>query len=260
LFSPTPKQPKDKKKTMSNDPNGNRWASSEKNFGKALMKKSGWTEGTGLGKEQDGVVSHVKVTRKDDVMGLGYQAGVQETWTTQSVGFADVLTRIKASTTVVINGSDSDGETSVGSPASPSSSSMSPTTTSESKTIGVSRHYKMYAKRNALKTELLRGADSAEGEAKRREILGSAASSSAKHHRDDAGGEHDGSHGRSHKHQRSESVVSTLKSPLLSRLMMRNAQEEPKPSSDDVSPEERITITKPHPRPPKCTDTPFLAS
>ncbi|KPI86117.1 hypothetical protein ABL78_4809 [Leptomonas seymouri] len=240
-----------KHQAMNSDPNGNRWSSSEKNFGRALMKKSGWTEGTGLGKEQDGVVSHVKVSRKDDVMGLGYQAGVHDTWTTQSVGFADVLTRIKASAAVVVSGSDKEDseDESVGSPAS-----SSPTSTGEPRKIGVSRHYKMYAKRNALKTELLRGADSADGEAKRLEILGSAAS---KHRRgnDDDGG--DGAH--KHKHSRTESDASTLKSPLLSRLMMRNLQEEPKPSTDEMSPEERISITKPHPRPPKCTDTPFLA-
>lgn len=246
---------------MNNDPNGNRWSSSEKNFGKALMKKSGWTEGSGLGKEQDGIVSHVKVTRKDDVMGLGYQAGVQDTWTTQSVGFADVLMRIKASTAVVVSDSDSEGGSddgeSAGSPVSPISSS--PTSNGETKRIGVSRHYKMYAKRNALKTELLRGADSAEGEAKRREILGGAAT---KRHRgdddDDDGGDIHGSHKRE-RHSRVEPAASTLKSPLLSRLMVRTVQEEPKPSTEDVSPEERISITKPHPRPPKCTDTPFLA-
>lgn len=235
---------------MSTDPNGNRWSSSEKNFGKTLMKKSGWTEGSGLGKDQDGVVSHVKVTRKDDVMGLGYQAGVHDTWTTQSVGFADVLTRIKASTAAIVSDSDkedgSDDE-SVGSPTS-----SSPTTNGEAKKIGVSRHYKMYAKRNALKTELLRGGDSADGEAKRMEILGSAAT---KRRHEDGGSDSE----RAHKHARAEAVASTLKSPLLSRLMARNAQEEPKPSADDVAPEERIAITKPHPRPPKCTDTPFLA-
>lgn len=251
---------------MSTDPNGNRWSTSEKNFGKALLKKSGWTEGSGLGKEQDGVVSHVKVSRKDDTMGLGYQAGVQDTWTTQSVGFADVLTRIKVSTAAAIVDSDDDGEQS-DSEASPSSS---PTTNGEgTKKIGMSRHYKMYAKRNALKTELIHGGDSAETEAKRLEILGSAAS---KRRRDDDDGDdgNDGGEGNgvsggssSRKLHRSgaaaPSMASTLKSPLLSRLMSRSTKEEPKPTADDMTPEERVAITKPHPRPPKCTDTPFLA-
>ncbi|CAJ1017135.1 putative G-patch domain containing protein [Leishmania utingensis] len=230
---------------MSTDPNGNRWSNAEKNFGKALLKRSGWTEGTGLGKGQDGAVSHVKVSRKDDVMGLGYHAGVQDTWTTQSLGFADVLTRIKVSTTVAISDSDDDGE------VSPSSL---PTTSGEAKKIGMSRHYTMYAKRNALKMELIHGGDSAEMEAKRFEILGSAAT---KCRRDADNNDVTGAPDQ--KRSRCTSSASTLKSPLLLRLMVRCTTDEPKPTADDMTPEERILITKPHPRPPKCTDTPFLA-
>ncbi|AYU76136.1 GNO1 [Leishmania donovani] len=230
---------------MSTDPNGTRWSNSEKNFGKALLKKSGWTEGAGLGRGQDGVVDHIKVTRKDGVMGLGYQAGVQETWTTQSLGFADVLTRIKASTTAAISDSDDDGE---------ASRSSSPTTNGEAKKIGMSRHYKMYARRNALKTELIHGGDSAETEAKRLEILGSAA---MKRRRDaDSDDDNDGA-GRNCS--QSTSSASTLKSPLLLRLMARSSKDEPKPTAGDMTPAQLITVTKPHPRPPKCTDTPFLA-
>ncbi|GET85964.1 hypothetical protein, conserved [Leishmania tarentolae] len=230
---------------MTADPNGNRWSNSEKNFGKALLKKSGWAEGTGLGKEQDGVVNHIKVTRKDGVMGLGYQAGVQETWTTQSLGFADVLTRIKTSTTTAISDSDNDGET------SPSSS---PTTNGEAKKIGMSRHYKMYARRNALKTELVHGGDSADTEAKRLEILGSAATK----RRRNTDSDDDNAAARARCGEDTASV-STLKSPLLCRLMTRSTKDEPKPTAADMTSEKLITITKPDPRPPKCTDTPFLA-
>ncbi|KAK7201433.1 G-patch domain/DExH-box splicing factor binding site [Novymonas esmeraldas] len=231
---------------MATDPNGNRWSTSANNFGKALLKKSGWTEGSGLGKEQDGVVSHVKVSRKDDVMGLGYQAGVHETWTTQSVGFADVLTRIRDATAAAISDSDDDG-------APHSLTSSSPTTAGEPRRVGVSRHYKMYAKRNALKTELVHGSGSAATEALRIEILGGAATKRPRDGLDDG----DRAAG-AHRRGRHESA-STLASPLLSRLMVRCAAEEPKPTADDTTPEERIAITKPHPRPPKCTDTPFLA-
>ncbi|KAG5486756.1 hypothetical protein LSCM1_08012 [Leishmania martiniquensis] len=225
---------------MSADPNGNRWANSD-NFGKALLKKAGWTEGTGLGKEQDGVVSHVKVTRKDGTMGLGYQAGVQETWTTQSVGFADVLTRIKVSAKTAISDSDDDGES-------------SPTSNRVATKVGMSRHYKMYAKRNALKTELIHSGDSAEAEAKKMEILGSAATK----RRRDADKDTDAD-AASHKRRQRASSESALKSPLLSRLMTRCSHDEPTPTEEDLTPEECVAITKPHPRPPKCTDTPFLA-
>lgn len=252
---------------MSTDPNGNRWSSSDKNFGKALLKKSGWTEGSGLGKDQDGVAAPVKVRRKDDTMGLGYQAGVQEVWTTQSVGFADVLARIKSSAAAAplkdsAENSDRDDEATGTSPTS---------TRVATQKMGESRHYKMYAKRNALKTELLR-TSSADASFKSGEILGSASSHRRRHGREgsatsalssgddeiDASGRHESS--RSAKRAKEErSAASTLKSPLLSRLMVRNAKHEPVPSCDTMTAAERVRITKPHPRPARCTDTPFLA-
>lgn len=218
---------------MSSDPNGTRWAASGKNFGKNLLKKSGWSEGTGLGKEQEGTTTHVKVSRKDDVMGIGYKAGVQDTWSAQSVGFADVLDRLKttkSSSMIVVDDSDEDvaGPTAA-SPTSPDSKPSSPTE---------SRHYKMYAKRNALKTELLRS----NGDEKKQEILGRASSS--------------GQRKRS-RDEDEDMNTSTLTSPLLTRLMMRHPKHEPKPSVG--SEDNRVRIVKPNPRPPKCTESPFLA-
>lgn len=224
---------------MSSDPNGLRWSTSDKNYGKALLKKSGWEEGRGLGKEQDGSALPVKVSRKDDVMGLGYSSGVQDTWTTQSVGFADVLDRIKktssSSTTIVMvnhSDDDDDGEA-VSSPTS------SPTSSGHS----VSRHYKMYAKRNALKTELLRSS----GDGKSEEILGAA--SSRKRGRTNNGGSDDDGEGRS--------TESTLQSPVLKRLMGRCIKEEPTKTNEDDD-QNRVKITKPEPRPPRCTQSPFV--
>ncbi|EPY43704.1 Pin2-interacting protein X1 [Angomonas deanei] len=204
---------------MSADPNGSRWSKAD-TFGKDMLKKSGWSEGEGVGKSKDGFTTHVKVSRKDDVLGLGYTATVQETWSTQSVGFADVLSRIKNSQKSAKEG---DEEVAVSSPTSGGA-------------IG-GKHYHMYAKRNALKTELLHHGEKREHHTS--EILGD--SIKRKRERED---EVDGE--------------STLKSPLLSRLTMRYPKHEPKRSADESA--NQVTITKPTPRPEKCTDTPFLAS
>lgn len=240
-----------------NDPNGTRWTNSEKNFGKNLLKKSGWTEGAGLGKSQEGVASHVKVSRKDDVMGLGYKAGVQDTWTTQSVGFADVLERIK---TAVVGVGDDDDDNDKGEDDSNVEVSSPVSDTSSGRRHGESRHYRMYAKRNALRTELLRG----NAEEKLEEILGSAASSKrvregGDDNNDDAPGSGAPTRSGAHsKKQKLEAAASTLQSPLLTRLMMRCPKDEPRRTEDgdDV---ERVQVIKPNPRPPKCTDSPFLA-
>ncbi|EPY24744.1 Pin2-interacting protein X1 [Strigomonas culicis] len=236
---------------MSSDPNGTRWSKSN-TFGKEMLRKSGWTEGAGIGKEQDGTATHVKVSRKDDVLGLGYTAGVQETWSTQSVGFVDVLSRIKASHSGtskkkadMSGDSDGEGEGHVESPTADTAPTHS-------------RHYKMYAKRNALKTELLRAGDG--DNLHRGEILGSAASHLRKHKRgsgdDDSDDEREGKASR--KHHKEEEGKTTLKSPLLLRVTQRYPKHEPRPHTDDS--DNRVTITKPHPRPPKCTESPFLLS
>lgn len=59
-------------------------------FAQRHMAKMGWTEGTGLGKNRSGIVSHVKVRKREDEMGLGVEkaAAVEagNTWWQDSVG------------------------------------------------------------------------------------------------------------------------------------------------------------------------------
>ncbi|ESL09623.1 hypothetical protein TRSC58_02654 [Trypanosoma rangeli SC58] len=215
---------------MCDDPNGTRWSKSENNIGKSMLKRSGWTEGSGLGRNQEGVASHIKTRRKDGVMGVGYEGGVQEAWSTQSVGFADVLSRIKSAVT---SGS-SDSETETDADAKKITSGPSG-----------GRHCGMYAKRHALKTELLRSKNGTSTE----EILGSASSSRKRARDGDKESEEDAA------------LLSTLRSPLLQRVMVRVPRHEPRlPTKDDGEKVDVVRITKPQPRPPKCTDTPFLAS
>ncbi|KEG05786.1 Pin2-interacting protein X1 [Trypanosoma grayi] len=236
---------------MCDDPNGTRWSKSEKNIGKSLLQRSGWTEGSGLGKNQEGVTSHVKTRRKDGVMGVGYEGGVQETWSTQSVGFADVLSRIKSA--VNTDSPDSDKKRNKNSNDSNSGSDdegeNSDNNNNNNKNGGSNgggpsggRHVCMYAKRHALKTELLRSKGGVSSE----EILGSASSKRGR------GGDGD------EAHEEDAALLSTLRSPLLQRLMMRVPTLEPKRTTTDVR--ETVRITKPTPRPPKVTDTPFLVA
>lgn len=42
-------------------------------FAAKQMAKMGWTEGTGLGKKRDGIVSHIKVQKREDSLGLGVE-------------------------------------------------------------------------------------------------------------------------------------------------------------------------------------------
>ena len=40
-------------------------------FGEAMLKKMGWSEGKGLGKQEDGELDCVQIKRKEDATGLG---------------------------------------------------------------------------------------------------------------------------------------------------------------------------------------------
>ncbi len=46
---------------------------SSSSFAAKQMAKMGWKEGTGLGKKRDGIISHIKVKKREENMGLGVE-------------------------------------------------------------------------------------------------------------------------------------------------------------------------------------------
>mmetsp|Transcript_1021 Transcript_1021/g.1543 ORF Transcript_1021/g.1543 Transcript_1021/m.1543 type:complete len:158 (-) Transcript_1021:11-484(-) len=68
-------------------------------FAYKFMQKMGWREGKGLGKLEDGISTHIKVTKKSDNRGLGtveehrvmMDIGGNAGWTTTSLSFEEVL-------------------------------------------------------------------------------------------------------------------------------------------------------------------------
>uniref|UniRef100_A0A7S1L0R8 PinX1-related protein 1 n=1 Tax=Neobodo designis TaxID=312471 RepID=A0A7S1L0R8_NEODS len=195
-------------------------------YGASLMKKQGWSEGQGIGKHGTGQAEAVKVSKKDDVKGIGYSAKVHQTYSAQSVAFEDVISRIATKNT--------------NPDASPDEASPSGSPTSHGVPAFAGKHAVAYQKRRNLKTGALSSAD---GKA---ELLGAGkkyrAEREAESDEDDA-----------------EAIAAknptTLQSPLLKRLTTRCVALEPKASTTTAT----VTITKPNPKPPKVTDTPFLA-
>jgi len=66
------------------------WANDENKFGHKLMEKMGWEKGKGLGANQDGMVTHVKVRQKDNQKGVGFE-GHDDTWLAHQDDFQAVL-------------------------------------------------------------------------------------------------------------------------------------------------------------------------
>ena len=205
------------------DPNNVKWSKDDTRFGARLMKKAGWDDGKGLGRNEDGVSSHVRTTRKDNVLGIGYEGKVQETWSTQSVGFADILKRINSQSPTPPP-EDDDSKTGGGDDGGSESAEDQKATPSAGK------HANAFTKRRNLKTEALRSSDG------REEVLGTKRPRT------------------SERASTTEGDSGSLNSPLLIRTMVHFSYLDPKPSGEDHA---AVTITKPDPRPPRVTETPF---
>jgi Pin2-interacting protein X1 len=182
-----------------------------------LMKQQGWEEGRGLGKDQQGNVKAVQVSKKDDMKGLGYSSAVAQTWSKQSVDFSDVLSRISKSNSPAPDESDESSSPTTGAPHA-------------------GKHANAFLKRRRLKTE---GLTSATG---KNELLNKAGQKTVRGESDDT-------------EDSDSDDKSMLTSTILRRLMARAPKLEPKATPLD---EATIAIVKPKPRPPRCTETPFL--
>ncbi|CAK4632621.1 hypothetical protein LEN26_016528 [Aphanomyces euteiches] len=53
-------------------------ASEVSSFAKRQMAKMGWTEGKGLGKNEQGMATHIRVKRRDENMGVGVESKEKE--------------------------------------------------------------------------------------------------------------------------------------------------------------------------------------
>lgn len=62
------------------------------------MEKMGWKSGQGLGLNNDGTTSHIKISAKDDNLGIGASQKDAETgWLNNSKSYQDVLDRLAKS-------------------------------------------------------------------------------------------------------------------------------------------------------------------
>lgn len=69
------------------------WKNDKTKFGLKMLQKMGWTEGKGLGKNEDGVSEHVKVSKKSNNLGLGATRDMTGAagWNNTAVSFNGVL-------------------------------------------------------------------------------------------------------------------------------------------------------------------------
>lgn len=82
---------------IKDDPNNKEWAEDTNRFGYRMLSKMGWTEGTGLGKNKDGIQEHVKAIKKFDTRGIGADSKTSvQLYTAKTVAFSDILKKLAA--------------------------------------------------------------------------------------------------------------------------------------------------------------------
>eukprot|EP00057_Strongylocentrotus_purpuratus_P016539 XP_011671013.1 PREDICTED: PIN2/TERF1-interacting telomerase inhibitor 1 [Strongylocentrotus purpuratus] len=63
-------------------------------YGQKLMEKMGWSKGKGLGVKEDGTVSHVKVSLKNNNLGIGCKVSQEDNWIAHQDDFNDLLSTL----------------------------------------------------------------------------------------------------------------------------------------------------------------------
>jgi Pin2-interacting protein X1 len=79
-----------KKQKISQDPQNMNWVKDKSKFGFKMLEKMGWSEGKGLGKHEDGAVSHIKTSQKD---ALGIDVASNR-WKDHASAFAEILEKL----------------------------------------------------------------------------------------------------------------------------------------------------------------------
>lgn len=77
-----------------NDTQNQAWSADTSRFGFKMLQKMGWSEGKGLGVNEDGATGHIKTKKKDNSRGLGADVGQNDRWDNTMGNFNGVLSKL----------------------------------------------------------------------------------------------------------------------------------------------------------------------
>ncbi|KAJ8711837.1 hypothetical protein PYW08_008791 [Mythimna loreyi] len=85
--------PRRKQKVINLRAKNNAWSDDSTKFGQRMLEKMGWSEGKGLGANENGIVEHVVARYKNDDRGLGYEDR-NDQWTKHEDEFNSLLANL----------------------------------------------------------------------------------------------------------------------------------------------------------------------
>ncbi|KAJ2650129.1 hypothetical protein IWW40_002675 [Coemansia sp. RSA 1250] len=78
------------------DPRNLNWSQDKSRFGFKMLEKMGWSEGKGLGLNEDGNKEHIKIKLKTNSFGIGADKKTIRNWLANTDGFSQLLDRLNA--------------------------------------------------------------------------------------------------------------------------------------------------------------------
>ncbi|KAI7834378.1 PIN2/TRF1-interacting protein, partial [Kickxella alabastrina] len=78
------------------DPRNQAWSNDKSRFGFKMLEKMGWSEGKGLGANEDGLKEHVKIKLKTNNFGIGADKKNIRNWLANADGFSQLLDRLNS--------------------------------------------------------------------------------------------------------------------------------------------------------------------
>ncbi|KAJ3210519.1 PIN2/TERF1-interacting telomerase inhibitor 1 [Dinochytrium kinnereticum] len=79
---------------ISADPQNQKWAADTEKAGYKMLRAMGWSDGKGLGRNEDGMASHLKVSLKNNTLGVGAQKNASDNWLENTNAFSALLANL----------------------------------------------------------------------------------------------------------------------------------------------------------------------
>jgi len=79
------------------DPQNLTWRNDSEGFGYRMLSMMGWSEGKGLGANENGTTEFVRAKKRSDNLGLGADVNTSNNWLANTTAFDGILSRLNAS-------------------------------------------------------------------------------------------------------------------------------------------------------------------